>query len=64
MAQEPWELERIRIYLEDKYKVSFPVFAKIEVNGPNTHPIYRYLRNNSELFNTKTKKTKQKKKKE
>ena len=59
MAQEPWELERIRIYLEDKYKVSFPVFAKIEVNGPNTHPIYRYLRNNSELFNTKTKKTKQ-----
>ena len=27
------------------------MFAKIEVNGPNAHPVYQYLRRNSELYN-------------
>ena len=27
------------------YGVSFPMFSKIEVNGENTHPIYKYLKN-------------------
>ncbi len=27
------------------------MFSKIEVNGPNAHPIYQYLRRNSELYN-------------
>lgn len=26
------------------YGVTFPMFAKIDVNGPNTHPLYRYLK--------------------
>lgn len=33
-----------------KFNVKFPLFEKIEVNGPMTHPLYVYLRNNSELF--------------
>jgi len=24
--------------------VSFPIFAKIDVNGPDAHPLYRYLK--------------------
>src|SRR5712675_518309 len=27
----------------DKYQVSFPLSAKLEVNGPNRHPLYRFL---------------------
>ena len=26
------------------YGVTFPLFAKIDVNGPNAHPLYRYLK--------------------
>jgi len=28
----------------DGYGVTFPAFAKIEVNGPNMHPLYKYLK--------------------
>jgi len=31
------------------------MFSKIEVNGPNAHPVYSYLRSNSELYDEKTK---------
>jgi glutathione peroxidase len=27
--------------------VSFPLFAKIEVNGPNTHPLYQMLKHDA-----------------
>jgi len=33
--------------------VSFPLFAKIDVNGPNTHEVYRFLRANSVLAENK-----------
>ena len=33
-----------------KYGVTFPIFDKIEVNGTDTHEVYKYLRTNSELF--------------
>ena len=32
------------------------MFSKIEVNGANTHPVYRFLRNNSSLFVAREKK--------
>jgi glutathione peroxidase len=32
------------------YGVSFPMFSKINVNGENTHPIYKYLRNELKGF--------------
>ena len=31
-------------YCQLKYEVSFPIFAKIEVNGDNAHPLYEYLK--------------------
>jgi len=34
-------------------QVKFPVFSKIDVNGANTHPIYRFLRANSRLYDAK-----------
>ena len=42
-------------FVRSRFGVKFRLFEKIEVNGPNTHPVYQFLRNNSELFNPKTK---------
>ena len=43
-AQEPGTAEEIGTFCERNYGVNFPMFAKIDVNGPNTHPIYRLLK--------------------
>ena len=43
-AQEPGNPAEIGAFCEKNYGVSFPMFAKIEVNGWNAHPLYRYLR--------------------
>jgi glutathione peroxidase len=43
-AQEPGSGEEIGAFCEKNYGVSFPIFEKIEVNGPGTHPLYRYLK--------------------
>lgn len=38
--QEPGSDEEIKQFCSSKYNVSFPLFDKIEVNGPNRHPLY------------------------
>ena len=43
-AQEPGSAEDIRQFCSLTYPVSFPLFAKVEVNGPNTHPVYGFLK--------------------
>jgi glutathione peroxidase len=43
-AQEPGDEAQIKAFCEARYGVSFPMFAKIEVNGPNTHPLYGFLK--------------------
>jgi glutathione peroxidase len=45
-AQEPGTAEDITQFCQRNYRVSFPIFSKIEVNGPGTHPIYRLLKSN------------------
>ena len=42
--QEPGNAEEIRNFCSLTYDVSFPMFAKIDVNGPNAHPLYRWLK--------------------
>ena len=43
-AQEPGSAGEIGAFCETHYGVSFPMFAKIDVNGENAHPLYRYLK--------------------
>jgi len=43
-AQEPGSAEEIGGFCERNYGVSFPMFAKIEVNGPGAHPLYQFLK--------------------
>jgi glutathione peroxidase len=42
--QEPGDENEIREFCSLNYDVSFPMFAKIKVNGPDTHPLYRLLK--------------------
>lgn len=42
-GQEPGTMEEILTFCSTRYNVSFPVFNKIEVNGPNRAPLYEKL---------------------
>ena len=42
-SQEPGTDEQIKLFCSTKYNVTFPLFDKIEVNGPNRHPLYTAL---------------------
>jgi glutathione peroxidase len=41
--QEPGTAAEIQKFCTDKYSVSFPMFAKVEVNGDGASPLYKYL---------------------
>jgi glutathione peroxidase len=41
--QEPGSDAEIGQFCSEKYDVTFPMFSKIEVNGRQAHPLYRYL---------------------
>ncbi|MGV8938894.1 MAG: glutathione peroxidase [Allorhizobium sp.] len=42
-AQEPGTEEEIASFCDLNFKVSFPMFAKIDVNGDDADPLYKYL---------------------
>ncbi len=44
LGQEPGSDAEIQQFCSLNYHVAFPVFAKIEVNGPNTHPLFVLLK--------------------
>lgn len=41
--QEPGDAAQIGAFCEKNYGVTFPMFEKIDVNGANAHPLYRWL---------------------
>jgi glutathione peroxidase len=42
-AQEPGTDTEIREFCSTRYDVTFPLAAKVEVNGPGRHPVYQWL---------------------
>ena len=42
-AQEPGSEEEIQQFCSSRFGVEFPLFSKIEVNGPERHPLYQFL---------------------
>ncbi len=44
-GQEPGDARQIEQFCSTNYAVTFPMFAKIDVNGSNAHPLYQYLKN-------------------
>jgi glutathione peroxidase len=43
-AQEPGSAQEISQFCELNFGVSFPLFAKIDVNGADAHPLYQFLK--------------------
>ncbi|WP_067780996.1 glutathione peroxidase [Actinomyces vulturis] len=43
-GQEPGNSDDISEFCQLNYGVSFPMFAKIDVNGPHSHPLWKWLR--------------------
>jgi len=43
--QEPGSEAEIGAFCEKNFGVTFPLFAKIEVNGMDAHPLFRFLKN-------------------
>ncbi len=41
--QEPGDANEIGAFCQQNYGVSFPISEKVEVNGPNAHPLFAYL---------------------
>jgi glutathione peroxidase len=46
-GQDPGSNNEIGAFCQKNYGVSFPMFAKVNVKGPEAHPVFRYLTNNS-----------------
>lgn len=42
--QEPGSETDIKSFCSLTYEVTFPMFSKIDVNGPSAHPLYKYLK--------------------
>lgn len=42
--QEPGDEDEIKSFCKLNFGVTFPMHAKIEVNGPDSHPLYRHLK--------------------
>ena len=43
-AQEPGDAVEIGAFCEKNYGVTFPMFAKVDVNGSDSHPLFKYLK--------------------
>ena len=43
-GQEPGDAAQIEQFCSSNYAVTFPMFAKIDVNGSNAHPLFDYLK--------------------
>lgn len=46
-GQDPGDNDQIGSFCKKNYGVSFPMFAKVNVKGPEAHVVFRYLTNNS-----------------
>ena len=42
--QEPGDGAQIADFCARNYRITFPMFQKIEVNGPDAHPLFQYLK--------------------
>jgi glutathione peroxidase len=43
-SQEPGDAAQIENFCSSNYAVTFPMFAKIDVNGTHAHPLFQYLK--------------------
>ena len=49
-SQEPGTNQEIKQFCTSNFSVTFPMFEKIDVNGENTHPLYKFLKDEKPGF--------------
>ncbi|KAL3500295.1 hypothetical protein ACH5RR_039388 [Cinchona calisaya] len=49
-GQEPGSNQEIKQFACTRFKTEFPIFDKVDVNGPNTAPVYQFLKSNAGGF--------------
>ncbi|TGZ62603.1 hypothetical protein CRM22_007347 [Opisthorchis felineus] len=49
-TQEPWPEAEIKRWVSEKFGVTFDMFSKIDVNGSNAHPLFKYLKKEQHGF--------------
>jgi glutathione peroxidase len=50
LSQDPGDEKEIAQFCSLNYDVTFPMFAKVEVNGGNEHPLFRFLKSKARGF--------------
>lgn len=54
-AQEPGTEAEISAFCQTKFDVTFPMFAKVDVNGENAHPLFQWLKGEKKgIFGTES----------
>ena len=54
-GQEPGTDQEIGEFCDINYSVTFPIFSKIKVNGPNAHPLFKLLKSDKPgIFRTQS----------
>ncbi|CAG8484839.1 8903_t:CDS:2 [Ambispora gerdemannii] len=46
-SQEPWDERTISEFCQATYSIKFLLLSKVDVNGENTHPVYKFLKSNN-----------------
>ena len=49
-GQEPGNAKEIESFCESNFNITFPIFEKIKVNGPDAEPLFKYLKKNAKGF--------------
>jgi glutathione peroxidase len=49
-AQEPGSAAQISRFCTEQYDVTFPLFSKVDVNGPSAHPLFEHLKSRKPGF--------------
>ncbi|GAB2303579.1 Glutathione peroxidase 7 [Dionaea muscipula] len=49
-GQEPGSNKEIKEFACTRFKAEFPIFDKVDVNGPNTAPVYQFLKSSAGGF--------------
>ena len=50
-SQESKPEPQIKEFVTESFKVELPLFSKVNVNGPDTHQLFQYLKRHTKLYN-------------
>jgi len=43
-GQEPWPDQKVKDYVQSNFGITFDMYSKVDCNGDNAHPLFKYLK--------------------